>query len=236
MTRVIVIGGGIGGLSAAHELAERGFKYTSTRPARRWAAKPGRSGWPVREPTDAAIFPANTASASTRGSTRTSSTRCRESRSRPARRWPINSGPHPRQRNPDKRPGNRRTVRPRRHQTRQSHRIAQRAVPRHGLRRTGFGPLRDAESSAISHPRTNVVSANSKRFPGGPTSAATATRSGASSSSRKFHGCSWRWIRRAVTRAPTATSRCSCYSTQSRRADREFRRSHDGRTDLADVD
>ena len=44
MTRVIVLGGGVGGLSAAHELAERGFDVHVYEARTTWGGK-ARSQW-----------------------------------------------------------------------------------------------------------------------------------------------------------------------------------------------
>ena len=84
--RVIVLGGGVAGLSAAHELSERGFHVTvlETRDAAGGKARsfpfPG-SGTGGRPPPSA-----STASASSRASTGTCPTRCDGSRVRPAGR------------------------------------------------------------------------------------------------------------------------------------------------------
>ena len=78
---VAVLGGGMAGLAAAHELAERGFASPSTS-ARRSAARRAASGCRRPRAAAAARSRASTASASSPASTTTCRTRCGASRAR----------------------------------------------------------------------------------------------------------------------------------------------------------
>ena len=91
MTHVIILGGGVAGLSAAQELAERGFevsvyerRFLAGGKAEAFRLSPSRAGGEFVEAIHAheagaagSLVPANTASVSSRVSTNTSSTRCR---------------------------------------------------------------------------------------------------------------------------------------------------------------
>jgi NADPH-dependent 2,4-dienoyl-CoA reductase/sulfur reductase-like enzyme len=72
--RVAVLGGGVGGLTTAHELAERGFDVTVVEP-KAFGGKARSIRFRERAPAAGATCPASTASGSSRGSTRTCPTR-----------------------------------------------------------------------------------------------------------------------------------------------------------------
>ena len=214
MTRVIVIGGGIGGLSAAHELAERGFDVHVYEARRRWGGK-ARSQWVAGTGTDGRrdlpgehgfrFYPRFYTHVIDTMSRITLAIRRDGRRSTPA---DTRGGDR------DDRQRNRRTVPPRRHQDAPSDIIESlNALFRDmGFDGPDLGLFGDADLPLSLILRRTAPRRIRKDLVVDVPRRRRLLAAGASSSSRTFHACSSRWTRRAATPAPTATSRCSCCS------------------------